>query len=154
MDDMRRAEVEAEPTLGTVEWADLFKPRSDACYALQEPVRNSRRGRGSKRVKVISPKEGADQEVPGQQTNYSQLMDRLQLIDPTFVTVRKLEDVDKSEFEVREWPRPPGYCAMTRLHVGRLCTQTLLDTGASCACVTEEQVCLILNHCDRMLAKG
>ena len=38
--------------------------------------------------------------------------------------------------------------------MGRLCVPVLNDTGATCSCITEEQVVLLVNHTQEMLAKG
>ena len=63
----------------------------------------------------------------------------------------KLEELDESNFAPRLYQRPPGYAAHTRVHAGRLCIPMLNDTGATCACLTEEQVVLIVNHTQKML---
>ena len=60
----------------------------------------------------------------------------------------------EGNFKMRDYQRPAGYAAMTRVHMGRLCVPLLNDSGATCSCITEEQVVLIINHTQRMLAEG
>ena len=70
------------------------------------------------------------------------------------MVVTELCELEDEHFEVRDYQRPPGYSATSRVHVGRLCVPTLHDSGATCCCITEEQVVLIVNHTQRMLAEG
>ena len=73
---------------------------------------------------------------------------------PEFLTVTQISDLSEENFEEREYQRPVGYSATSRLHVGRLCVPVLIDSGATCSCITEEQVVLIINHTQHMLAEG
>ena len=43
---------------------------------------------------------------------------------------------------------------MTRVHLGRLCVPMLNDSGATCSCITEEQVVILINHVMKMLEQG
>ena len=84
----------------------------------------------------------------------SGLIDRLHQVNPAFTVVTELCELDDENFEVRDYQRPPGYSATSRVHVGRLCVPTLHDSGATCCCITEEQVVLIVNHTQRMLVEA
>ena len=81
-------------------------------------------------------------------------------LNPDFTTYKRLTDLvapegeEELNFESRAFQRPVGYSAMTRLHVGRLCVPMRNDSGATCSCLTEEQVVLILNHTFRMVQLG
>jgi hypothetical protein len=70
-----------------------------------------------------------------------------------FTPITRIKDMNPSNFEKRKYHRPAGYAATTRVHIGRLTVAALNDTGASCSCITEEQVVLIVNHTMRMLAE-
>ena len=54
----------------------------------------------------------------------------------------------------RDYQRPAGYAAHTRLHFGRMCIPISHDSGATCNCIPEEQLILILNHANRMVESG
>ena len=66
-----------------------------------------------------------------------QALDKLALLNPAFITVKEIKELHPENFVERENPRPAGYSAMTRVHVGRLCIPTLTDSGATCNCITE-----------------
>ena len=82
------------------------------------------------------------------------LLDELSLINPEFLDIKDLSDLGDSNFETMEYQRPPGYSATTRLHMGRLCVPILNDTGATCACITEEQMVLLVNHVQKMISEN
>ncbi len=102
--------------------------------------------------------EATDLQKPD--TTFADLADRMMLLNPEFAAITRLADMVKPEgepdenFKTRQFQRPVGYSAMTRLHVGRMCVPMLNDTGATCSCMTEEQVVLLLNHTQKMLAEG
>ena len=83
-----------------------------------------------------------------------QVLDKLHLLNPDFAIVREINDLSEENFEIREYQRPAGYSATTRLYMGRLCVPTLTDSGATCCCITEEQVVLLIHHTQRMLTEG
>ena len=82
------------------------------------------------------------------------MLDELSLLNPDFVDIKQLSELGDSNFVTMEHQRPPGYSATTRVHMGRLCVPMLNDTGATCACVTEEQMVLLVNHVQKMISKG
>ena len=53
-------------------------------------------------------------------------LERLAQID--FLTLKEIRDMPQTNFVVRENKRPPGYSAMTRVHISRLCVPLLNDT--------------------------
>ena len=61
-----------------------------------------------------------------------------------------MEDVLEKSVTWVDVQRPPGYAAMTRLHFGRMTVPTLNDAGATCSCIPEEQLVLIVNHVRKM----
>ena len=74
-------------------------------------------------------------------------MNRLHLLNPGFSVIERVADIATDEnVKVREYQRPAGYSANTRVHMGRLCMPVLNDSGATCACVTEESMVLLINH--------
>jgi hypothetical protein len=70
------------------------------------------------------------------------LLDELLLVNPDFALVTQLSELGEVDFLQRDYQRPAGYAATTRLHAGRLCVPVLNDTGATCSCITEEQWCI------------
>ena len=74
--------------------------------------------------------------------------------NPDFMDISKLADLGADEFAVRTLQRPAGYSSLTRVHVGRLAVPLLNDSGATCACVTEEQMVLLINHTTKMVEEG
>ena len=92
------------------------------CYRLK-PVPTRKRAKLSK--------EGA---------SLGQLIDELKIVDPGFIQIERVSELEDVNFEIQQYQRPVGYSAQTRLHAGRLCVPTLNDTGATCACMTEEQM--------------
>jgi len=50
------------------------------------------------------------------------------------------------DYLVKDYHRPPGYAAHTQVSVGRMVIPVLLDSGATCSCMSEEQMILIINH--------
>ena len=82
------------------------------------------------------------------------MMEQLLEINPEFAHITQISDLGEENFETREYQRPAGYSATNRLHVGRLCVPVLNDSGATCSCITEEQLVLIVNHTQWMLQEG
>jgi hypothetical protein len=82
------------------------------------------------------------------------LIDKLQLQNPDFATIGELKELGEENFEVREHQRPAGYSATTKVYMGRLGVPVLNDSGATCSCITEEQVVILVNHTQRMLDEG
>ena len=74
------------------------------------------------------------------------LLDRLAKINPEFAQFSEIKELDSETFIQREYQRPAGYSAQSRVHMGRLCVPVLADSGATCCCITEEQVVLLVNH--------
>ena len=82
------------------------------------------------------------------------LIDKMQLVNPDFASVVQLDELSEDNFVMREHQRPAGYSAQTRVHMGRLCVPVLNDSGASCSCITEEQMVVLVNHTQHMLDEG
>ena len=82
------------------------------------------------------------------------LMEKLFILNPEFAVITELAELSDENFIVREFQRPAGYSAQTRVHMGRLCVPMLNDSGATCSCITEEQMVILVNHTQRMLAEG
>ena len=101
-----------------------------------------------------------DEELRSPETNLAEYVEKLLATNPEFAQVTRLTDLvaDQGQkddnFLERKYQRPVGYAATTRVHAGRLCVPMLNDSGATCACLTEEQVILIINHTMTMLAQG
>ena len=70
------------------------------------------------------------------------------------MTIRELKDLDEPNFVPRDNQRPSGYSATSRVHAGRFCLPILNDTGATCSCITEESLVLLINHTQKMLNDG
>ena len=117
----------------TVELADFFVKapleHESPCYNLGASLKLTERGADEKTAGGLGP-----------------LLDELTLLDPDFVDIKQLSDLGDSNFETMEHQRPPGYSATTRVHMGRLCVPMLNYSGATCACTTEEQMVLLVNH--------
>ena len=88
--------------------------------------------------------------MKGATEKLSDWIEQIRLIDPDFVQLAEMKDLDEQEIEPREYPRPAGYAATTRCHMGRLCVPVLNDSGATCSCITEEQMLLLINHVQKM----
>jgi len=82
------------------------------------------------------------------------LLDKVLSANPAFAMITQLSELSEDNIEKREYQRPAGYSAYTRLHAGRLCVPVLNDTGATCSSITEEQLVLIVNHTSHMLEEG
>ena len=82
------------------------------------------------------------------------LIDQVYLMNPDFMQIKDIADLGPDNLAVREYQRPCGYSANTRVHMGRLCIPTLNDSGATCACVTEEQIVLLVNHTQQLVKNG
>ena len=82
------------------------------------------------------------------------LLDMLALINPHYASITQVSDLDECNFESREYQRPPGYSASTRVHMGRLCVPMLNDSGATCSAITEEMAVILVNHTNRMVEEG
>jgi hypothetical protein len=65
-----------------------------------------------------------------------------------------LDELDESEFELRERARPAGYCAQTLLQFGRLGVNALLDYGATCSGMPEEVAVSIIAHALQCVERG
>jgi len=70
-----------------------------------------------------------------------------------YTPITRLCQMNATSFVKRRHHRPAGFAAQTRVHIGRLTVAALNDSGATCSCITEEQVVLIVNHTMRMLAE-
>ena len=81
-------------------------------------------------------------------------MEKINLINPGFISVKEVKDLLDENFVLRKYQRPVGYAANTRVHAGRLCIPVLNDSGATCSCLTEEQMIIIANHTMRMVEEG
>ena len=81
-------------------------------------------------------------------------MEYIRLVNPDLVSITELSELGRNNFLMRDHPRPTGYSAMTRLHMGRLSVPVLNDTGATCSCITEEQLTLVINHSQKMVSDG
>ena len=90
----------------------------------------------------------------GVEAGLETLTDKLHSINPEFAQVAELKDLGLEQFIQREHQRPAGYSATTRAHAGRLCLPVLNDSGATCSCITEEALCLLINHTTKMLEEG
>ena len=58
----------------------------------------------------------------------------------------ELKEIPEEEFVVQGMPRPPGYCAQTVLHFGRMAVTALLDYGATCNAMPEEVAMRSISH--------
>ena len=85
------------------------------------------------------------------ETGLKALIDQMQSINPEYASIIELKELSDDNFVKRDYQRPPGYTATTRCHMGRMMVPLLNDSGASCACITEEQVVIIINHTQCML---
>ena len=88
------------------------------------------------------------------QYDLGKVLDNIMGSHPLFKDVTELSHMNKGNFAERENQRPAGYAATTRLHAGRLCIPILNDSGATCSCITEEQVMQLVHHVWTMLDKG
>ena len=84
----------------------------------------------------------------------NEMVDEIRLLNPDYGLVQQISDLGEDEFKVREHQRPAGYSATTRVHIGRLCVPVLNDSGATCSCIMEEQVVVLINHTQRMVGGG
>ena len=112
----------------TVELSDYFAwssvglaAESEPCYSLGAALDLSEAEVGKKTEEGLGP-----------------LLEKLLLVNPDFASITQLSKLSEQNFEMREYQRPAGYSANTRLHAGRLCVPVLNDTGATCSCITEE----------------
>eukprot|EP00973_Karenia_brevis_P092063 12410554-Karenia_brevis.AAC.1 len=53
------------------------------------------------------------------------LIDKLQALSPARRMVTEVKDMGEDNFVVRDRPRPSGYLATSRFHVGRMCVPVL-----------------------------
>ena len=132
---------------GTIELGDFFNsaPKTDEkaemCYSLESPTASD-----------VKPTAGSVPMVGAEKTSdLAWMVDRLAQVDPAFGVITRMKDLNESNFKERTLQRPVGYAATTRLHFGRLCVPILVDTGASCALMAEEQAVLLINHTMKML---
>ena len=132
----------------TMELSDYFGGTTEKSPTDFEPCYGLKSVMDISRVADDQTCEGARREA---EAGLEPLLDVLLKKNPDFAVVSQLSEMPETEFEVREYQRPAGYSATSRVHVGRLCVPTLNDSGATCSCITEEQVVLIVNHTYRML---
>ena len=65
-----------------------------------------------------------------------------------------LEDLDDSDFEIRQSSRPPGYSSQTILRFGGLDVTALLDSGATVSALPEEVAVTIIAHALQQVEAG
>mgnify|MGYP000653664009 CR=1 FL=1 len=93
----------------------------------------------------VPPSAVDPKSPPDAKESLDDLMDRLYLLNPGFSVIERVADVNTDEnVKVREYQRPAGYSGNTRVHLGRLCMPVLNDSGATCACVTDESMVLLI----------
>ena len=116
----------------------LGKTHKDACYQVADSMNYSRAN-----LKKKIAKEGI-----------APLLGKFFDKASEMCVIKKLSDLDAGEFKEREFQRPPGYSANTRVHLARLCMALLVDSGATCACMSEEMAVLLINHVYKMVEEG
>eukprot|EP00973_Karenia_brevis_P047618 6609114-Karenia_brevis.AAC.1 len=120
--------------------SDLFtsviKDVEDKCYAVE----------ASLDLDKVEPTTGGD--------TMGDLIDKLQAMSPSRPLVKEIKDISEENVLVKDRPRPSGYSATSRFHVGRMRVPVLHDSGATCNCITEEHMVIIINHASRMLEEG
>jgi len=72
-------------------------------------------------------------------------------VNPEFISETELSSLSDDDIELRE---QCGYASHARVHAGRLCIPMLNDSGATCNCITEKQVMLLVNYIYRILSEG
>ena len=132
-ESMQRDAAVAEHIYETVEIADMLGVKSltpgedqDACYSLNGPP-PERKKKGWKSKKEKNQKPFSLSESGG----IGEVWERIQLVNPEFVQIREMKELDASGFLNRKYQRPTGYSAITRVHCGRLCLPCLLYTSPS-----------------------
>merc|ERR1712242_419830 len=102
--------------------------------------------RGSSLVEFLAP-EQTDQAFSAVANGQTCLLDLYdEAVRRGAVHASKLKEIPEEEFVVQGVPRPPGYCAQTVLHFGRMGVATLLDYGATCTAMPEEVAMSIISH--------
>ena len=144
---------------GTMQMSDYFawsgNPLEEDCKAEESLYKMSEvRRKAEKRCYQLDSAINLSHPDVKDGEGLSQMVDELLLLNPTFAQVTQIADMDADNFLMRENQRPAGYSATTRIHMGRLCVPALNDSGASCACITEEQVVILINHTQRMVKEG
>ena len=117
--------------------------------------KNQKKGKSGRIYDVGKPATPNRKELKkGAEAGLETLIDKLHSINPEFAQVAELKDLGPEQFIQREHQRPAGYSATTRAHAGRLCLPVLNDSGATCSCISEEALCLLVNHTTKMLEEG
>ena len=70
------------------------------------------------------------------------------------VDIETLDEISDDQFEERETGRPPGYCAQTILRFGGLDVMALLDGGATCSALPEEDALAIIGYALKQVETG
>ena len=124
--------------------SDLGAPlgASDSLHSLREHLMPG----GSSLAEFLAPEQTdkAFLAVASGQTCLLDLYD--EAVRRGAVYASELKEIPEEEFVVQGVPRPPGYCAQTVLHFGRMGVTTLLDYGATCNAMPEEVAMSIITH--------
>ena len=124
--------------------SDLGAPlgASDSLLSLREHLLPG----GSSLAEFLAPErtDGAFMAVANGQTCLLDLYD--EAVRRGAVYASELKEIPEEEFVIQGMPRPPGYCAQTVLHFGRMGVTTLLDYGATCNAMPEEVAMSIITH--------
>ena len=124
--------------------SDLGAPlgASDSLHSLREHLMPG----GSSLAEFLAPERSdkAFLTVASGQTCLLDLYDKA--VQRGVVYASELKDIPEEEFVIQGVPRPPGYCAQTVLHFGRMGVTTLLDYGATCNAMPEEVTMSIISH--------
>ena len=91
-------------------------------------------------------------EVADRKLELSDLFE--QAVKRDVARVGSLDDLPDGEFVKQKFARPPGYCAQTVLHLGRLAVMSLLDYGATCSGMPEEVAIGIISHALKRMDEG
>ena len=124
--------------------SDLGAPlgASDSLHSLREHLMPG----GSSLAEFLAP-EQTDQAFLAVASGRTCLLDLYdEAVRRGAVYASELQDIPEEEFVVQGVPRPPGYCAQTVLHFGRMGVTTLLDYGATCNAMPEEAAMSIITN--------
>ena len=91
-------------------------------------------------------------EVSQQKTSLEGLFD--EAYKKGHASIQTLDQLPEDEFIRYKYARPPGYCAQTILHMGKLGVMSLLDYGATCSGMPEEVAIGIVSHALQQTDKG
>ena len=124
--------------------SDLGAPigAQESVYALRDHLVHG----GSSLADFLVP-EGSDAAfsvVASGGTSLAELYD--QAVKRGAAYASSLDEIPEEEFKIQAVPRPPGYCAQTVLHFGKMGITTLLDYGATCNAMPEEVAMSIISH--------